>query len=151
MALVAVLVEGHHGCQGQGGALKADDEEQEVAGRDHEVHAEQGHEQQLVELASAHAALFAVNPLLALEQYQEDAEVEDALDGDADLSVDIHAAESLGDVDGDEPHGHRSQAEQHQRDGRQGFLRLLAEEDVDKEDYYEHREHQKLRVHGSKL
>ena len=62
VALIAVFVEGDHGCEGQRGAFEADDEEQEVTGRYHEVHAEEGDEQKLVELAAAHEHLLTVGP-----------------------------------------------------------------------------------------
>ncbi len=45
VTLVTVLVKSDHGCERQGGRFETDDEEQEVTGRYHEIHAEEGDEQ----------------------------------------------------------------------------------------------------------
>ena len=73
VALIAVFVEGNHCCQGQWGAFQADDEEQEMTGRNHQIHAEECYQQQLKELAAAYGAFLAVYPLLTLQYDQEDA------------------------------------------------------------------------------
>ena len=53
----------------------------------------------------------------------------------------IHAAKGFSALNGYEPHRYCDKPEEHKGDGRKRFLRFLAEEYVDKQNYYEYREH----------
>ncbi len=63
MALITVLVKCHESGKRKRSRFEADDEQQEVTSRNHEVHTEKGDEQQLVELAATHTHELGVGPL----------------------------------------------------------------------------------------
>ena len=93
MALIFVLLEGHKGCQRQRGGLESDDEHEEVAGRNHQIHSEERQQNQLVEFAAADAGEFAVGPCHRLDQNDECADIQNVLDCHDGVGGLIHSAE----------------------------------------------------------
>ena len=97
-ALGALLVVGDEGRHGDGGELKADEEHQEVAAGDHEVHAEEGEQGDGVELALLDTVLGGSEPLGRHEEDDDGADIEGGLEGGHHAGALVHTAE--GRVDG---------------------------------------------------
>ena len=140
--LRALLVEGHECRHGHGGEFETDEEHEEVSAGNHEVHAQQGEEHELVELALLDEVLLAAEPLVGHEEGDEGAEVEHGLHHGHHGRVLIHAAKSL---------SRRSTAAgqevergvHSQQDGREGrvenatpALLVRAHEEVGQEQHY---------------
>lgn len=94
-AFILFLVIGHEGGHGDGGQLESDEEHEEVAAGNHEIHAQQGKEHEGVELAHLDAVLAAVEPRTGHEEDDNDAHVEHTLDDGHHGGMLVHAAESL--------------------------------------------------------
>ena len=99
---MAVLVERHQAGHGHRSQLKTQEEQQEVVGTYHHVHTQEGGEGEHVELALLEEGIGAAHPLAALDEHDECAEGEDALD-DTDRGCGIvHAAKGNGRLYGSE-------------------------------------------------
>ena len=122
--LMAVFVKCYQRCHGDAGRLQADEEHQEVAGGDHEVHAQQGGERQDVELALLDVVLFAAHPFVTHQEDDERADAQDGLDDALGGRVDVHAAEGRHRVRA----GHEGDdgVYQEQRHGQDGVEHRLA-------------------------
>ena len=94
-AFPVLLGEGHEGGHGHGGELQADEEHEEVAGTDHEVHAEQRGEGEDVEFTLLDVVFFAFHPDVAHEEDDECADTEHAFEEGHHGGVDVHASEGL--------------------------------------------------------
>ena len=117
------LVEGHQCGQRQRSGLQTDHEEEEMAGGNHEIHSEERHENQLVELTLADSHLVALRPGGRLQEDDEYSDVEDGLHGLAGRVVDIHAAEHrLSRAGRNDPYSYCGESEQDGCHRREPFL-----------------------------
>ena len=92
--LEAELVEGDQSHHRDAGRFKSDEEHQEVSGRNHEVHAQQGGERQDVELALLDVVLLAAHPFVCHQEHDERAYAQDRLHDALGGRGDVHATES---------------------------------------------------------
>ena len=97
--MLFVFVEGGEGGHRDGGRFEADEEHEEVAGRDHEVHAEQGGQGDHVEFTAANDGALAGEPVVGLHEDEQGADAEDGFHDAAHGRVVVHAPEG-GDVRG---------------------------------------------------
>ena len=94
--LEAALVERHECRHGHGGEFKADEEHEEVAAGNHQIHAEERKKREEVELSLLHEVLFAAEPFVRHEEHDDGAHVENALHEGHHRRVLVHAAECGG-------------------------------------------------------
>ncbi len=151
VALVVTLVECHHGCERQRGGLKTDYEDEEVACGNHEVHAEECHEQQLIELTFADSHLVALDPFGRLEKDDEDTDVENGLHCLAGSIAGVHTSEHCLAARGNQPDCHSGEAEQNRCERSQRTLASVACECVPEEHNEEQSQNYKFGHHRPKL
>ena len=94
--VVAVFVERYQGSHRDAGGFQADEEQQEVAGGYHEVHAQQRAEGEEVELALLDAGVGQFHPFVRHQEDDEGTDAEDGLHNVLDGGVVVHAAEGFG-------------------------------------------------------
>ncbi len=132
---VAVLVESHHCGQRQRSRFQTDHEHQEVTGRNHEIHAEQSHQQQLVELAATDSHHILVGPAESLYHDYEHTHIEDVLDIDHRPCSLIHAGEGHSfTCDTGDKAEHRESGEEYAADYADRTLLAARQEGVGEED-----------------
>ena len=152
MAFIAVLVESHHGGKRKRCAFQTDDEQQEVTGRNHEIHAEKCHKQQFVELSAAHDHQLPVSPFTALDKHDENTHIEYILDHGAHIGCGIHSGEGINRADiAPKEACHGEQEEQPGGETGNAALCLLRHERVVKEHQQEHNQHADFLSHCKEL
>ena len=94
--VVAVLVESHQRSHRDAGRFQSDEEHQEVAGGNHEVHTQQRGECQYIELALLDCRIGAAHPLVRHKEHDERTYAENGFDDTLYRLVMVHPAESVG-------------------------------------------------------
>ena len=97
--LAVFLGKGDECSHRQRSGLEPDKEEQEVTGRNHQVHTEEGYQQQFVELAPTHFHIGILAPRYRLQQHDEGTYIEHGLYHRGHGRSLIHAAKSRGRLD----------------------------------------------------
>ena len=93
--MVAVFVEGNQGCHRDACRLQSDEEHQEVSGRNHEVHTQQGGKCQNVELTLFDGSVWTAHPFVRHQEYNQCTYTEDGFHDALYRLIVIHAAESI--------------------------------------------------------
>ena len=94
MALIAVLFKCNHSGQRQRSTFKTNDKQEEVTGRNHQIHSEESEQKQSEELSAANHLMLAVGPFGSLNQNDQNADIENILDCDHNRTGHIHSAEA---------------------------------------------------------
>ena len=152
MAFITVLIHSHHSSQRKRGAFKADDKQQEVTRRNHEIHTEQRYKQQFVELAAAHNHQLAVCPAARLDEHDQHAHIQYVLNHRAYRRCVIHPRKGVyfAAVAPDEA-CHCKQQEQHRGEPGCGVKSLFRHERVIKKHQQENNQQADLLSHCKKL
>ena len=119
-----VFVEGHQAGHRHGGQLQPDEEQQEVARTDHEMHAQQRREGQDVEFTLLVARVLAAQPRVGLEEDDQRPDGEHAFDDAVHRRIPEHAAEGFARRTRNEVHDdlHDHQAADHGREAAASAL-----------------------------
>ncbi len=135
MALIAFFVQRHHCGKRKRSALETDDEKQEVTCGNHEIHAEESNQQQLVELAAPHSHGLAVGPFNALDENYNHTNIEYDFDGCHGRTCLIHSCEGAcgGGIAAHEfggETGHGEYCHQYGSESRKGALAFCRHEHI---------------------